>query len=126
MRKLGAGWVEKPIMEGFSWFLTEAQKTPPHRAKTYVDLVRRFHNHVGRSYYDITKRDIQGYMFHLGENEHFKDRSLYIHLTAIRKFYEFLNTRGDVTKIPTEGLTVKDWHKCRAANKGWKEKTVTG
>ena len=126
MRKSGTSWLDKPIMEGYTQYLIENKKTPPYKAKMYIDLIRRFHNHVGRSYADITKRDVLDYLFHLGEKEKFKDRSLYIHLTAIRKFYEFLTGRGEVVKLPTDGLTVKDWDKCRTANRLCRENTGAG
>lgn len=110
---------EKPcIMEGYGQYLIKSKNMPQYKAEMYVNLVRKFHNHVGKPYVDIEQRDIRCYLFFLGEKEDLKDRSLYIHLAAIKKFYEYLWSRGDVANIPSAGVTIKDWQKNGPAYKG--------
>ncbi|MDA8211576.1 MAG: site-specific integrase [Clostridia bacterium] len=109
--------VKPCIMEGYGQYLLKSKKMPKYKAEMYVNLVRKFHNHVGKPYVDVEQRDIRCYLFFLGETEELKDRSLYIHLAAIKKFYEYLWSRGDVAKIPSDGVTIKDWQKCRHVQK---------
>lgn len=97
-------------MEGFSQYLIHCGKMPESRAKMYVNMVRKFHNHVGKPYVDIKQYDIRSYLSFLKKNEQLKDRSIYEHLVAISKFYKYLWIRGEVASIPSEGLRIK-WKK---------------
>lgn len=98
-------------MEGFFQYLINSNRIPQSRAKMYVNMVRKFHNHVGKPYVDIKQCDVRGYLSSLKKHEHLKDRSIYVHLVAIKKFYQFLWNRGEVDKIPSDGLRIKYWKK---------------
>ena len=111
-------------MEGFCHYLVNHNKMPESRAKMYVNMVRKFHNHVGKSYVDVKQYDIRSYLSFLKKYEHLKDRSIYEHLVAISKFYKYLWSRGEVVKIPSEGLRVK-WKKS-SSNKLEKRKSDSG
>lgn len=110
------------FMEGFSHYLIEYGKMPESRAKMYVNMVRKFHNHVGKPYVDVKPYDVRSYLSFLKKYEHLKDRSIYEHLVAISKFYKYLWSRGAVAGIPSEGLRIK-WKKS-SPNK--LEKTKSG
>lgn len=96
------------IMEGYSLYLIECKNMPESKADMYINLVRKFHNYIGKSYIDVEEGDIRSYICCLGKKEHFKDRSLYIHLAAIKKFYEYLKRRGDMSKSPSDRIRMKD------------------
>ena len=118
MISLESSFQEKfSIMEGYGQYLIERRRMPQNKAEMYINLVRKFHNYVGKSYIDVEEDDIRNYLSCLGEVEHFKARSLYIHLAAIKKFYDYLRTRGDVGTSPSDGISMKDLQKLRSAHK---------
>lgn len=98
-------------MEGFLQHLINCNKTPQSRAKMYVNMVRKFHNHVGKPYGDIKQSDVRSYLASLKKNEHLKERSIYVHLVAIKKFYKCLVSRGEVAKNPCDGVRINYWKK---------------
>ena len=98
---------EVNFMEGFSLYLTNCNKLPQPKAKMYVNMMRKFHNHVGKPYGDIKQYDVQSYLSSLKKYEHLKDRSIYVHLVAIKKFYQYLWSKGEVANIPSDGLRIK-------------------
>lgn len=114
MSKLESDFLAKScIMEGYGQYLIEKKRMPKNKAEIYINLVRKFHNYVGKSYIDVQEGDIRNYLCCLGHKENFKDRSLYIHLAAIKKFYEYLLSRGDVIKSPGVQISMKDLQKPR-------------
>ncbi|MDT3703550.1 MAG: phage integrase N-terminal SAM-like domain-containing protein [Thermincola sp.] len=111
-------------MEGFSQYLVTCNKMPESRARMYVNMVRKFHNHVGKPYVDIKQFDVRSYLSFLKKYEHLKERSIYEHLVAISKFYKYLWSKGEVAKVPSEGLRIK-WKK-GSPGKLEKRKTDSG
>lgn len=79
----------------------------------YINLVRKFHNYIGKPYVDIKQSDIRCYLDFLVEMEHLSDRSIYLHLAAIKKFYEYLSKRGEINNVPSEGVAMKYWQKSK-------------
>lgn len=94
-------------MERFSKYLIDTINVPQSKAKMYVNLIRRFQNHVGKPHVDIKQWDIVNYLSFLKKQELLKDRSIYLHLVAIKKFYNYLWSMGDILKIPSEGVKIK-------------------
>lgn len=98
--------VKTGIMEGYSNYLIYYKKIPS-KAKSYVNLVRKFQNYVGKPYIDIEKNDIFSYLFYLVEKEQLTDRSIDRHLKAIKEFFEYLGNRGVIVKTPSDGVSIK-------------------
>ncbi len=99
---------KKSIMEEFSQYLMNCYKMSPAKVKFCINMVRKFHNYVGKPYAYIKQDDIRNYLFALREHERLKDSSIDIHLVAIKKFYQYLLSRGEVSEIPLEGLKISD------------------
>ncbi len=112
-------------MERFSQYLINTAKMPQSKAKMYVNLVRRFQNHVGKPHVDVKQWDIISYLSFLKKQELLKDRSIYLHLVAIKKFYNYLWSKGDILKIPSEGVKLK-YRKKKSPLKPERKKTDSG
>lgn len=109
--------VKSGVMEGYTQYLILNNKMSQSKARIHVNLVRKFQNYVGKPYVDIEKRDILSYLFYLGEREHLTHRSIDRYLSAIKKFYEYLWNRGDVAKLPSEGVSIKKLKRFKTAHK---------
>lgn len=103
------------LMEGYSQYLFSSRISNA-RAKMYVNFVRKFYNFIGKSYLDIEKHDIINYLSFLLDNEHLQESSLYRHLLAIKKFFEYLISRGDVVTNPGVEISIKSCRKSRFSN----------
>ncbi len=101
-------------MEGYIRYLIENKGISQSSGRTYVNNVRRFHNFVGKSYVDIKPSDIKRYLLFLQNEELLKKTTLYIHFTAIKKFYEYLLDRGEIAKNPSDGISIKYRNKYRS------------
>lgn len=101
--------VNGPVMDGFWKFLIRNNKITVFTAQMYVNIVRKFHNYVGKPYVDINKEDIQDYLTYLTEVEHLKFDSLSRHRAAIRQFFRYILSRGEADWNPCEGIRIKRW-----------------
>ncbi len=97
------------IMDGFSQFLVMCNKVSESRVNMYVNLVRKFHNYVGKPYVDIKESDVRKYLSSLKKQQQLKRRSVYLHFEAIKMFYQYLLRRGEIVKVPLEGIKVTYW-----------------
>jgi site-specific recombinase XerD len=69
-----------------------------------INIIRRFHNYIGKPYVDIKLDEIKGYLNFLSRSEQYTYKSIIRHLTAIKMFYDYLELRGEISKNPfTEG-----------------------
>jgi site-specific recombinase XerD len=96
-------------MDGFSQFLVMCNKVSESRVNMYVNLVRKFHNYVGKPYVDIKESDVRKYLSSLKKQQQLKRRSVYLHFEAIKMFYQYLLRRGEIVKVPLEGIKVTYW-----------------
>lgn len=98
--------LKKSIMEGYSDYLIFERKVPS-KAKSYIALVRKFQNYVGKPYVDILRNDILSYIFYMIEIEGLSRDYINKNLLAIKVFYEYLWKKGYIAKNPSEGISMK-------------------
>lgn len=101
--------VTSGLMEGYRQYLIHSRKVTQFTVRMYVNIVRRFHNHVGKPYIAINQEDIQGYVNFLRDSEQRTVNSAIRHLAAIRKFYDYLSLRGEIANNPCDGVRLKAW-----------------
>lgn len=95
------------LMEGYRHYLIYTRKMTQLKVQMCVNIVRKFHNYIGKPYVDVSQDDIQGYLDFLGEFELLKYETLSRHLAGIKKFYQYLSYRGEVFKNPCDGVAIK-------------------
>lgn len=93
------------LMEGFYEYMLD-KNISQSRAKMIINFVRKFYNYTGKTYRDIDKNDIIVYLSNLMDNENLQESSAYRHLVAIKKFYEYLKSRGVISKNPCMGINI--------------------
>lgn len=106
--KMKANHFIPSLMDGFNIYL-ESQKKNISKIGSYVNIVRKFHNYIGKSYIDVNRNDIENYLDFLIEFERLKQFTLYRHLTGLRLFYKYLAARGDLVKNPCDGIRIKSY-----------------
>lgn len=94
------------IMEGFRSYLKFSNNSLSNIRIT-INIVRKFHNYIGKPYVDISHDDVQEYLTYLFKFENKKYHTMSKHVTAIRKFYKYLIIRGEVIACPCDGLSIK-------------------
>lgn len=101
--------VNPSLMEGFWRHLRLNRKMKLITAQAYINIVRKFHNYVGKPFTDVNREDVQSYLTYLVEFEHLKYDSLTRHLAAIRQFFRYILARGEAARNPCDGLHIKRW-----------------
>lgn len=94
------------IMDGFIKYLMSQKRKKPNTGR-YVNIVRKFHNYIGKSYIDVETDDIENYFHFLTEYEELKIITIYRHLKGIKLFYDYLLTKGNIRSNPCESIRIK-------------------
>lgn len=93
------------IIEGYQNYLIYKNRKITRTVK-YINIVRKFHNYIGKSYIDVEQRDIVNYFNFLVDFEHIKYNTLTRHLAGINLFYKYLLARGDILQNPCNGIHI--------------------
>lgn len=98
------------IMEGYVHYLFyNSRKANNYTIQANINIVRKFHNYIGKPYVDIKLNEIKGYFKFLIHSEQLSCNSVIRDFGIIKKFYEYLELRDEISENPISGFSFREF-----------------
>jgi site-specific recombinase XerD len=86
-----------PLRARFIGYL-ELKGFSPKTVRNYVQVVKQFTGHIGKSPVQMTRTDVENYLLHLKRVKKLEARTINLHFYGLRSFCAFMLPDSDIMK----------------------------